>query len=70
METIPKLAKAHSLYVANEYLRLGWALITEFRTEPDQEPYEYLFEWKQQSPPIYIDWEELSRRWGDESKKA
>lgn len=58
----PRWAKAHSELVAAEYQRLGWALVTEFRTAQDNEPYEYLLEWKRKGPPVYIDWEEWERR--------
>lgn len=38
-------AKAHSELVANEYLRLGWRLVTELRVSESGEPYEWLLEW-------------------------
>ena len=51
----PRLAKAHSLRVADEYLRLGWSLVTEFRAAGDDEPYEYLFRWDRLEEPRPID---------------
>jgi hypothetical protein len=50
------MAKAHSRLVADEYLRLGWTLVTEFREAPDHEPNEYYFEWRREDPPVYLDW--------------
>ena len=62
MDNQPRFAKAHSALVAAEYQRLGWKLLTEFRTAPNDEPYEYLLEWQQEGPPVYIDWEEWRLR--------
>ena len=58
----PRFAKAHSQLVADEYRRLGWTLVKEFRAAPGLEPCEYLLEWKQQRPPAYINWEEFGRK--------
>jgi hypothetical protein len=62
MDYQPRCPKAHSELVAAEYQRLGWTLVTEFRTAQAIEPYEYLLEWKREGPPVYIDWEEWKRR--------
>ena len=49
---MPILGKAHSSLVAQRFLALGWTLRREFRAAPDEEPYEYLFEWQRpDSPP-------------------
>ena len=50
------MAKAHAKRVADEYLRLGWTLCTEFRAPGGIEPYEYLFEWLREDEPASIDW--------------
>jgi hypothetical protein len=50
---IPKLAKAHSAQMAEEYIRLGWLLRHEFRANGDDELYEYLFEWQAEGDAIY-----------------
>jgi hypothetical protein len=47
------LGKAHSSQHAAEFLRLGWTLAHEFRAEGDDEPCEYLFEWRGDTPVIY-----------------
>jgi hypothetical protein len=52
-------AKAHSRLVADEYLRLGWRLATEFRAQEDDEPYEYLFVWSGPGAPIWPDRSQL-----------
>jgi hypothetical protein len=54
------MAKAHSKQVADEYLRLGWTLRTEFRVEGDEEPYEYFFEWLREDEPVSIDWSKFT----------
>jgi hypothetical protein len=59
---MPRLAKAHSQLVADEYQRLGWTLRTEFRAPGDEEPYEYLFEWLRDGEPVSIDWVEFKRK--------
>ncbi len=56
MKAKPRMAKAHSKKVAEEYLRLGWTLRTEFRGPGDNEPCEYFFEWLQEDEPVSIDW--------------
>src|SRR5438132_1534065 len=62
MEKPLRFAKAHSQQIANEYLRLGWTLVTESRHRPGQEPYEYLFEWKAEGPPVELDWLARARK--------
>ncbi len=62
MDNRPRFAKAHSQLVAAELQRLGWTLVSEFREDPTHEPYEYFLEWKQEVPPVYINWEEFSQR--------
>ncbi len=57
MTSTPRLAKAHSKLIADELSHLGWELVTEFRAESDEEPYEYLFRWPNDSEPIHIDWD-------------
>lgn len=56
MKAKPRMAKAHSKQVADEYLRLGWTLRREFRNPADAEPYEYFFEWLREDEPVSIDW--------------
>jgi hypothetical protein len=56
------MAKAHSKLIADEYLRLGWTLNHEFREPEDDEPYEYLFEWKRDGEPTQIDQSKFSER--------
>ena len=60
MQMKPRMAKAHSKQVADEYLRLGWTLRTEFRAEGDDEPYEYFFEWLREDKPVSIDWSKFT----------
>jgi len=67
---IPRMAKAHSKLVADEYLRLGWTLRREFfaTEEKDEsgyidEPYEYFFEWCQNTDPVHIDWKVFHRKY-------
>jgi hypothetical protein len=55
----PRMAKAHSRFVAYEYIRLGWTLAAEFREEGDDEPYEYFFTWDHSEDPRFIDWKNL-----------
>ena len=63
MEGKPRLAKAHSKSVADEYLRLGWTLKHEFfAPEHDDEPYEYLFEWNNEAEPVSVDWVEFHQK--------
>jgi hypothetical protein len=62
MENKPRLAKAHSQLVADEYVRLGWTLCTEFRAPGVDEPYEFLLEWRGPEDPAYIDWDEFNRK--------
>jgi hypothetical protein len=50
------MAKAHSKQVADEYLRLGWTLRTQFRETDNDERYEYFFEWLREDDPVSIDW--------------
>ena len=62
MDSKPRLAKAHSKQVADEYLRLGWSLTATFFDEDlSDEPYEYLFKWEHSSDPIFIDWDAFKR---------
>jgi hypothetical protein len=56
----PRIAKAHSSFVAGIYLRLGWTLVHEFFVEGDDEPYEYLLKWDRPEEPPDIDWGALS----------
>ena len=64
METNPKprMTKAHSQLVADEYLRLGWTLHSEFHAEGDNEPYEYLLVWNHAEEPPAIDWDKFFRK--------
>jgi hypothetical protein len=61
------MAKVHSKKMADELLRLGWTLVTEFQDPGDDEPYEYYFEWKGNGEPIYIDWNRFETTNGSES---
>jgi hypothetical protein len=65
MSNQPRYAKAHSELVAAEFQRLGWTLVKEFREAPRQEPYEYLLDWRQEGPPVAINWEEFHRKHGN-----
>jgi hypothetical protein len=47
----PRFAKACSQKIADEYVRLGWTLRHEFRVPGDNQPYEYLLEWRQGTEP-------------------
>ena len=47
-----KLAKAHSAYVVDLYVPAGWVVKTEFRVPGDEQPYEYILEWLQDSEPV------------------
>ena len=58
----PRMAKAHSKQVADEYLRLGWTLCSESRVAGFDEPAEYYFEWQRTDEPISIDWIEFNRK--------
>jgi len=58
----PRMAKAHSKQVADEYLRLGWTLCSESRVPGYDEPAEYYFEWQRTDEPISIDWIEFNRK--------
>ena len=51
-ERKPRLAKAHSSYVVDLYIRLGWVVKTEFRVAGDDEPYEYILEWPHDTDPV------------------
>jgi hypothetical protein len=62
MDSKPRIAKAHSKLVADEYLRLGWTLRHQFIARGDEEPYEYFFSWDKEGDPVNIDWAEFSRR--------
>jgi hypothetical protein len=59
VDSKPRLAKAHSQLVADEFLRLGWTLRTEFYAEGDAEPYEYLLSWEREEEPPRIDWDKF-----------
>lgn len=48
----PRLAKAHSAYIANLYIQAGWIIRSEFRAETGDEPYEYLLEWPHEGEPV------------------
>ncbi len=48
----PRLAKAHSAQMAQQYVRLGWTLKHEIYAEGDAEPCEYVFEWLAPGEPI------------------
>jgi hypothetical protein len=50
---MPKLGKAHSAQMAEEFVRLGWPLKHEFRADGDDEPYEYVFEWLADGEAVY-----------------
>jgi hypothetical protein len=50
---MPRLGKCHSAQMAEQFIRLGWTLKYEFRTEDDDEPYEYVFEWLGIGDPVY-----------------
>jgi hypothetical protein len=50
---LPKLGKAHSAQMAEEFVRLGWTLKHEFRADSDDEPYEYVFEWLADGEAVY-----------------
>jgi hypothetical protein len=63
MTNKPKLAKARSKLVFDEYLRLGWTVASQsfdgtYREDKD----EYLFEWRHETDPVYIDWDEFHRK--------
>lgn len=60
----PRLAKAHSKRVADEYIRLGWTVRDQFFAEGVDEPYEYLLEWKREGEPVSVDWDEFRKRSG------
>ena len=51
MSAKPKYTKAHAKPVAEKLLSQGWTLRQEFRVAPDDEPYEYFFEWCRESDP-------------------
>jgi len=52
----PRMVKAHSRLVADEYIRLGWTLQKEFYADGSEEPYEYFFVWNHAEEPAHIDW--------------
>ena len=54
MASKPRLAKAHRKEVADQYLKLGWTLVSQFTDGESDEPYEYLFRWDHQSDPRYV----------------
>jgi hypothetical protein len=58
----PRVAKARSKLVAEEYLRLGWTLIREFSWPSGSPSRQYLFEWRHKGKPVRID----PKRFGDE----
>ena len=63
-----KMAKAHSLRHADEFIRLGWTLKREFRASEHDEPYEYLFVWDTGGEP---DWPDSDPdKWGSDGKSA
>jgi hypothetical protein len=47
-----RLAKAHSSKMVELYVQMGWTVMHEFRVDEDDDPYEYLLEWKQDGDPI------------------
>ena len=49
----PQRAKAHSQQMADEYLRLGWFLTHEFRAAEGEEPYEFVFVWRELGQPAW-----------------
>jgi hypothetical protein len=51
MNPKPRLAKAHSRRLADEYVRLGWTLQKEFYAEGGNEPCEYLLVWNRPGRP-------------------
>ena len=62
MSDKPRMAKAHSKLVADEYIRLGWTLRHKFYGRGDVEPYEYFFVWEGPGEPVGIDWKEFAAR--------
>lgn len=46
------LGKAYSAAFAEKYRALGWTLTHEFRADGDDEPYEYVFEWRLSGQPV------------------
>ena len=58
----PRLARAHSKLVADEYTRLGWRLRRCFHEKGYEAPVEYLFAWDRDGEPAGIDWADFSRR--------
>lgn len=50
----PRLAKAHGREVADQYLELGWTLVSQFTDSQSDEPYEYLFRWYHDADPEYV----------------
>jgi hypothetical protein len=49
----PRFAKLHSQRHVDSYVRLGWVVVRELVAEPpyDNEPYEYLLEWRGPGDP-------------------
>jgi hypothetical protein len=54
MDNEPRLAKAHRKEVADQYLGLGWTLVSQFTDGDNDEPYEYLFRWDHDADPKYV----------------
>jgi hypothetical protein len=69
MDSQPRMARAHSSAVAEEYKRLGWTLVQEIRAEPGKPPSEYYFEWKHEGPPCHFDFESFEKRSNNNSCK-
>ncbi|MDU0460315.1 MAG: hypothetical protein RW306_16425 [Geobacteraceae bacterium] len=60
MNTKPRMAKAHSKLVADEYIRLGWTLHSVDLVEGYDEPAEFFLVWEHSEDPVSIDWEVLT----------
>ena len=49
-----RLEIVYSRAHADEYLRQGWKLLSEFREEGAEEPYLYILEWQHDSRPAPV----------------
>ena len=44
--------KAHSPTHASELVARGWKIVSEFRDNPSDEPYEYRLRWEGEGEPV------------------
>jgi hypothetical protein len=56
-----KQVKARSRRIANEYLRVGWEMVSPSRSTTDDESGECLLFWPGGGAPVQPDWSQLEQ---------